>query len=123
MVAQNWAQSLVARGTASIDPSTSYGTNVFTRVGSLTGLAQIAVVTWYSSVKYYDWAKRKPKILALPFIHMIWLSSNFAGVGLAKSSSSKFYVVVYFDPMPGNKEPLLKDNVLPYTGLPLIYVF
>ncbi|XP_068712220.1 uncharacterized protein [Montipora foliosa] len=117
MVAQNWAQSLVARGTASIDPSTSYGTNVFTRVGSLTGLAQIAVVTWYSSVKYYDWAKRKSKILALPFIHMIWLSSNFAGVGLAKSSSSKFYVVVYFDPMPGNKEPLLKDNILPYTDV------
>ena len=123
MVAQNWAQTLVARGTASIDLSTSYGTNVFTKVGSLTRLAQIAAVTWYSSVKYYDWAKRKSKILALPFVHMIWLSSNFVGVGLAKSSSSKFYVVVYFDPMPGNKEPLLKDNVLPYKGMSLINPF
>ena len=122
-VAQNWAQTLVTRGTASIDPNTSYGTNVFTRVGSQTGLAQIAAVTWYSSVKYFDWAQRKLKILALPFVHMIWLSSNFVGVGLAKSSSSKFYVVVYFDPAPGNKEPLLKDNVLPYTGMALCYFF
>ena len=116
VAAQNWAQTLVARGTTSIDPNTSYGTNVFTRVGTQKGLAQTVVITWYTSVKYYDWARRKPKVLALPFIHMIWLSSNFVGVGLARSPSSKFYVVVYFDPMPGNKDPLLKDNVLPYTG-------
>lgn len=120
VAAQNWAQMLVARGTTSIDPNTSYGTNVFTRFGTQTGLAQTVVITWYTSVKSYDWARRKPKVLALPFIHMIWLSSNFVGVGLARSPSAKFYVVVYFDPMPGNKDPLLKDNVLPYTGIMLL---
>ena len=120
VAAQNWAQTLVARGTTSIDPNTSYGMNVFTRVGTQTGLAQTVVITWYTSVKYYDWTRRKPKVLALPFIHMIWLSSNFVGVGLARSPSSKFYVVVYFDPIPGNKDPLLKDNVLPYTGIMLL---
>ena len=120
VAAQNWAQTLVARGATSIDPNTSYGTNVYTRVGTQTGLAQTVVITWYTAVKYYDWARRKPKVLALPFIHMIWLSSNFVGVGLARSPSSKFYVVVYFDPIPGNKDPLLKDNVLPYTGIMLL---
>lgn len=115
--AQNWAQVLVSKGTASVDPNTNYGTNVFTKVGSQTGLAQLAVMTWYTSVKYYDWARRQPKILALPFIHLVWLSSNFVGVGLARSPSAKFYIVVYFDPMPGNKQPLLKENVLPYTGM------
>ena len=117
LAAQNWAHTLVSRGTASIDPNTSYGTNVFTRVGLQTGLAQAAVVTWYTSVKHYDWAKHKSKVLASPFVHLIWLSSNFVGVGLARSRTAKFYVVVYFDPMPGNKEPFLKDNVLPYTGV------
>ena len=90
---------------------------MFTKVGSQTGLAQTAVITWYTSVKHYDWARRNPKVLALPFIHMIWLSSNFVGVGLVRSPSGKFYVVVYFDPIPGNKDALLKDNVLPYTGI------
>ena len=117
MVAQNWALTLVSRGTASIDPGTSYGTNVFSRTGTLNGLAQISVVSWYSTVKFYDWAKRKPKVRALPFVHLVWLSSNFVGVGLARSPTGKYYVVVYFDPMPGNKEPLLNDNVLPYTGM------
>lgn len=117
-IAQKWAQTLVTRGTASIDPNTNYGTNVFTKVGSQTELAQTSVVTWYTSVKYYDWANRKLKVLALPFIHLIWLSSNFVGVGLTRSPTAKFYVVVYFDPMPGNKPPpVLKDNVLPYTGI------
>jgi len=117
MAAQNWAQTLISRGTASIDPNTGYGTNVFTKIGAQTGLAQTSVVTWYTSVKHYDWARRQLKVLALPFIHLIWLSSNFVGVGLSRSPTAKFFVVVYFDPMPGNKPPsLLKENVLPYTG-------
>lgn len=117
IAAQNWAQTLLSRGTTSIDPNTSYGTNVFSKVGAQTGLAQTSVVTWYTSVKHYDWARRQLKVLALPFIHLIWLSSNFVGVGLTRSRTAKFFVVVYFDPMPGNKPPsLLKDNVLPYTG-------
>lgn len=78
---------------------------------------------WYFLVKYYDWVKRKLKILVLFFIYMIWFFSNFVGVGFVKLFFLKFYVVVYFDLMLGNKELLFKDNVLLYIGLLLIYVF
>ena len=113
--AQLWAKKISSEGVSKLDPNTKFGVNLYTGSGSREELAHSCVVTWYESVRNYDWASPKVSVNSMHFTQLVWQTSFNVGVGVARGLRGRFYVVAYFDP-PGNKGRKLKENILPYTG-------
>ena len=94
--------------------TTKYSSNFCIFAGVQSHLPQTCVVSWYSTIGSHQWCNPKTSGEALPFVNMIWKSSAQVGVGVAKGTGSRFYVVAYFmlkdANVAGNVPPVKRES-------------
>ena len=113
--AQRWATTNAALGREKTDPKSKYGATTCSEMVSEDKIAETCAVNWYSSVMGYDWATPKAEHGSINFARILWVESQYAGVGISRGPRGKFYVVVYFD-KSDIKDVKLNANVRPAIG-------
>ena len=76
--------------------NSAYSSNFCIFTGNQKNLPQTCVVSWYSTIGDHQWCNPQTKGPALPFVNMIWKSSTQVGIGVAKGTGLKYFLVVYF---------------------------
>lgn len=99
-----WAKVLAKTGKMEHRDQSTYGENIFYAWSSdpnftVTGAA--AVDKWYSEIKLHTFGKEPTSLASGHFTQVIWESTKEMGVGVAKSSDGKTFVVANYFP-PGN---------------------
>lgn len=80
---------------------------------SYDDLVEMAVDSWYSDIKKYDW--RNPKVST--FSQVVWRASKKIGVAVGRNGGGKAVVVAMYSP-PGNVLGQFQDNVRPVGDYP-----
>lgn len=110
--AQSWANSLASRDAFEHSPSSRYGENCayfyVPDVYDDTYYIMRAMDAFMLEYKNYDF--KNPGFTAGHFTAMVWESTKFFGVGVARSKSGRLMVVFEFYP-PGNIGGLYPYNV------------
>ena len=112
--AELWATQLANQDKEKIDVNSKYGQNIFSTKDE-KDVATKSVQSWYNQIRFYDFHSAKESLKSSYFTQLVWVGSQEVGIGKAKSSTGKTYIVALFNP-PGNKGNFL-HNVLPVTGL------
>ncbi|GAV40468.1 CAP family protein [Streptomyces acidiscabies] len=116
--AQEWADRLAAVQRLDHRPNNKYGENLhYTWRSDGTSPTGTEVVdAWYNQVRSYTYYGREPDMGTFKdwglFSQVVWKSSARIGVGMAKTTNGKTYVVVDYAPA-GNVAGQYAENVLP----------
>ncbi|XP_045191293.2 uncharacterized protein LOC123548119 [Mercenaria mercenaria] len=117
--AQQWSDILAMRGYAQYSDSQSRGENILV-VDIEDNLSGRQIVdTWYRESRIYSYKQPGWQRGTSNFTQMIWKSSQFIGVGIAKFPYNNTYVIVVQYQPPGNinKPGMFRRNVpVPIIG-------
>ena len=75
--------------------------------------AETVIDTWNADAKTFKYNSKNPE--ATSFAQIVWKSSKYIGIGVAKDSKGGTYIVANFYPA-GNVAGQFKENVLPPKG-------
>lgn len=103
-VATDWAKTIARKDAMQHRPNNQYGENIYCAWSSnpahkIKGAE--AVDSWYSEIKDYRFGREPADLRAGHFTQVVWKDSKELGIGTARSSSGKIYVVANYNP-PGN---------------------
>ncbi len=101
VVAQQWADQLVATDRFAHRPKSQYGENLFDIQGARATAAE-AVADWAAESRYYDAAQNKCRAGAVcgHYTQVVWRGTKQVGCGVARTREREVWVCNY-DP-PGN---------------------
>jgi pathogenesis-related protein 1 len=97
--AQNWADTLLARGEFAHRPNGKYGENLYEIDGAYATAAEV-VKEWASESRNYDYRSNKCHGVCGHYTQIIWAGTREAGCGVARAPRHEVWVCNY-DP-PGN---------------------
>jgi pathogenesis-related protein 1 len=97
--AQNWADTLLARGEFAHRPNGKYGENLYEIDGAYATAAEV-VKEWASESRNYDYRSNKCHSVCGHYTQIIWAGTREAGCGVARAPRHEIWVCNY-DP-PGN---------------------
>ena len=98
---------------------TNLGQNLFEfrsggeELPSYDDLVEMAVDSWYSDIKKYDW--RSPKVST--FSQVVWRGTKKLGIAVGRNGRGKAVVVAMYSP-PGNVLGQFQENVWPVGDYP-----
>ena len=75
--------------------------------------AETVIDTWNADAKNFKYNSKNPE--ATSFAQIVWKSSKYIGIGIARDSKGATYIVANFFPA-GNVAGQFKDNVFPPKG-------
>ncbi len=99
-VAQDWADTLIARRQFIHRPNSTYGENLFEITGAPASAAQI-VEAWAGESPNYDYNSNRCRGVCGHYTQMIWSGTKEIGCAVARSGVREVWVCNY-DP-PGNR--------------------
>lgn len=113
-LAQQWAETLAVEDRIAHRPDSNYGENIY----CLWSSEQTAKVnprevcqSWYDEYKQFDFTvEPRGPFKAGHFTQMIWKSTKYLGVGVAKTKKGKVLVVCNYNPR-GNVIGEFSNNV------------
>lgn len=97
--AQEWADSLVARGQFAHRPNSGYGENLFEITGARATSSQV-VNAWAEEVRDYDYRSNKCRGVCGHYTQIVWGDTKEVGCAVARRGAREVWVCDY-DP-PGN---------------------
>ena len=97
--AQDWADTLVARGQFAHRPKSGYGENLFEITGATASAAQV-VNAWASEARDYDYRSNRCRGVCGHYTQIVWSDTKEVGCAVARSRAREVWVCDY-DP-PGN---------------------
>jgi pathogenesis-related protein 1 len=97
--AEDWANTLLARGQLSHRPKSAYGENLFDITGGRASPERV-VDAWASESEDYDYAANKCRRACGHYTQIVWAETSKVGCGVARDSRREVWVCNY-DP-PGN---------------------
>jgi pathogenesis-related protein 1 len=97
--AQDWANTLLARGEFVHYPKSPYGENLFEIDGATASPEQV-VEAWSAESRDYDYATNRCRKVCGHYTQVVWSSTTKVGCGVARSARREVWVCNY-DP-PGN---------------------
>nr|XP_023020881.1 uncharacterized protein LOC111509384 isoform X2 [Leptinotarsa decemlineata]XP_023020882.1 uncharacterized protein LOC111509384 isoform X2 [Leptinotarsa decemlineata]XP_023020883.1 uncharacterized protein LOC111509384 isoform X2 [Leptinotarsa decemlineata]XP_023020884.1 uncharacterized protein LOC111509384 isoform X2 [Leptinotarsa decemlineata]XP_023020885.1 uncharacterized protein LOC111509384 isoform X2 [Leptinotarsa decemlineata]XP_023020886.1 uncharacterized protein LOC111509384 isoform len=112
---EEWAKHLAQRNILEHRPGSNYGENIYCLYSSdpnFTVNGHTPVDTWYEEVVHHPFGKEPCSLKSGHFSQVIWKSSEFLGVGVAKNSQNSIYVVANYSPA-GNFVGHYVENVPP----------
>lgn len=89
------------------------GENLYSCMG-MPATGEAMTRSWYSEIKFYDWAKPGFGMKTGHFTQVIWKETEEAGFGVAISKSGNYYAVGNYFP-GGNMMGAFPENVLPLS--------
>lgn len=112
---EEWAKHLASKNILEHRPCSNYGENIYSIITSdsnfkLNGKEPVNV--WYEDIKYHPFGKEPNDLKSGHFTQIVWKTSQFLGVGVAKSSQGNIYIVANYSPA-GNFVGHFVENVLP----------
>ncbi|KAF5289263.1 hypothetical protein FQA39_LY15193 [Lamprigera yunnana] len=117
-VSQNWANTLIKKGTLEHSNNEKYGENIYYLFTSDTNFnlkGDDPVKSWYDEIKAHTFGVEPKSLASGHFTQVIWKESTELGVAVAKANG-KFMVVANYHP-PGNVIGRFSKNVPPLGGL------
>ena len=111
--AQAWANKIAKSGKlqhAAREDRKNDGENVFMMMGKPELTGDDVVDSWYSEVKKYDFRRGGFQGGTGHFTQVVWKGSKELGMGKAKTSDGKIFVVGRYRPA-GNNISQVNDNV------------
>ncbi|XP_056637489.1 uncharacterized protein LOC130445698 isoform X1 [Diorhabda sublineata] len=118
---QEWATYLAQRNILEHRPGSNYGENIYCIFSSdpnFTINGHSPVETWYEEASQHPFGKEPSNLKSGHFSQVIWKSSEFLGVGVAKNSQGSTYVVANYSPA-GNFVGHYVENVP--AAKPIVY--
>ncbi|KAG5897860.1 hypothetical protein JTB14_024894 [Gonioctena quinquepunctata] len=112
---EEWAKHLAQRNILEHRPGSNYGENIYCLYSSdpnFTVNGHSPVDTWYEEVIHHPFGKEPCSLKSGHFSQVIWKSSEFLGVGVAKNTRGSIYVVANYSPA-GNFVGHYVENVPP----------
>jgi uncharacterized protein YkwD len=100
-IAQDWADSLLARKEFVHRPNSKYGENLFDVTGGGASAGQV-VDGWASEARNYDYGANKCSGVCGHYTQIVWGDSKEVGCAVARGGGREVWVCEY-DP-PGNWE-------------------
>lgn len=97
--AQDWADTLLARGEFVHRPKSPYGENLFAVEGARASPKDV-VDAWASESRDYDYRTNKCRKVCGHYTQLVWASTKEVGCGVARGARREVWVCNY-DP-PGN---------------------
>jgi len=97
--AQDWANSLLARGKFEHRPNSPYGQNLFAIDGARASSAQV-VDAWAAESRDYDYNSNRCRGVCGHYTQVVWRTTKEVGCGVARGGRREVWVCDY-DP-PGN---------------------
>ncbi|XP_060519497.1 uncharacterized protein LOC132697833 isoform X2 [Cylas formicarius] len=113
--AEEWAKLLASKNILEHRPESNYGENIyclFSSDPSFTINGHTPVDTWYEEIKHHPFGREPSNLKSGHFSQVIWKSSQYLGVGIAKNSHGSIYVVANYSPA-GNFVGHYVDNCPP----------
>jgi pathogenesis-related protein 1 len=101
MVAQDWADTLLARKQFAHRPNSMYGENLF-EIGGATASLQQVVNDWAAESRNYDYSSNKCRGVCGHYTQIVWRDTKETGCAVARSAEREVWVCDY-NP-PGNWE-------------------
>ena len=98
-MAQQWAETLLARNQFEHRPKAVYGENLFEISGARWPPARV-VQEWAAESRHYDYASNRCQGVCGHYTQIVWRDSKELGCGLAHDRKREIWVCDY-DP-PGN---------------------
>jgi len=98
-VAQNWADTLLARKEFVHRPNSSYGENLFDVNGAGATPGQV-VESWATEARNYDYSSNKCSGVCGHYTQIVWGDTKEVGCAVARGGGREVWVCEY-DP-PGN---------------------
>ena len=98
-VAQNWADTLMARRTFSHRPDSPYGENLFEFRGAAANPKDV-VQAWASEAGNYDYRANRCRTTCGHYTQIVWRNTREVGCAVARADRHEIWVCNY-DP-PGN---------------------
>jgi pathogenesis-related protein 1 len=96
-IAQEWAETLLARNQFIHRPKSIYGENLFEIDGAQASPAQV-VREWASEARNYDYAANRCKGVCGHYTQIVWRDSKELGCGVAGSARREIWVCDYNPP-------------------------
>ncbi|CAH1180815.1 unnamed protein product [Phyllotreta striolata] len=112
---QEWASYLAQKNILEHRPGSNYGENIYCLYSSdpnFTINGHTPVDTWYEEVAQHPFGREPNDLKSGHFSQVVWKSSEFLGVGVAKNSQGSIYVVANYSPA-GNFVGCYVENVPP----------
>lgn len=112
---EEWAKHLAMKNTLEHRPSCNYGENIYCMYSSdssFTITGHSPVDAWYEEVEHHPFGREPNSLKSGHFTQVIWKSSEYLGVGVAKNTQGSIYVVANYSPA-GNFVGHYVDNVPP----------
>ncbi|CAG9816159.1 unnamed protein product [Phaedon cochleariae] len=112
---EEWAKHLAQKNILEHRPGSNYGENIYCLYSSdpnFTVNGHTPVDTWYEEVSHHPFGKEPSNLKSGHFSQVIWKSSEYLGVGVAKNSQGSIYVVANYSPA-GNFVGHYVENVPP----------
>ncbi|KAK4872975.1 hypothetical protein RN001_015004 [Aquatica leii] len=119
---EEWAKILSSKNNLEHRKNCPYGENIYCMYSSdpsfkLTGRAPVD--KWYEEINQHPFGREPNNLKSGHFTQVIWKTSEFLGVGVAKSRQGQMYVVANYNPA-GNFLGHFSDNVPPLLESPSI---
>lgn len=112
---EEWAKHLAQKNILEHRPGSNYGENIYCLYSSDPNFkvnGRTPVDTWYEEVSFHPFGKEPSSLKSGHFSQVIWKSSEYLGVGVAKNTQGSIYVVANYSPA-GNFVGHYVDNVPP----------
>lgn len=112
---EEWAKHLASRNILETRPRSNYGENIYClKINNpdfkLSG--QSVVDQWYEEIEKFHFGREPNDLKAGNFTQLIWKSSEYLGVAVARSSAGTIYLVANYSPA-GNFVGSYVENVPP----------
>jgi pathogenesis-related protein 1 len=95
--AQEWAETLLARGEFIHRPKSPYGENLFAIAGAYAAPEQV-VKSWAAESSDYDYSSNWCRKVCGHYTQLVWSSTQKVGCGVARSSRREVWVCDYDPP-------------------------
>lgn len=112
---EEWANYLAQRNTLEHRPCSNYGENIYCLYSSDPNFkvnGHTPVDTWYEEVAHHPFGKEPSSLRSGHFSQVIWKSSEYLGLGVAKNTQGSIYIVANYSPA-GNFVGHYVENVPP----------
>ncbi|XP_066258178.1 uncharacterized protein [Euwallacea similis] len=114
-VAEEWAKYLASKNKLEHRPQSNYGENIYCLYSSDSNFkinGNTPVDSWYEEIKNHAFSREPSDLKSGHFTQVIWKSSKYVGVGVAKSREGSIYVVANYSPA-GNFVGHFQENCPP----------